>query len=168
MVRRQSAIRPALLAVLMLAAGQPVLAQAAPKAAVPHVMDAWVRLPAVSGRPAGGYFMAHGTATADALVSVTSPRAERIEMHSMANENGVMKMRKEESFALPAKGTLTFAPGGSHLMLFGLSPEVKPGTKVPLTFRFKSGATVTLDAEARAASAAVAPPAKASDPAHQH
>jgi len=89
-------------------------------------------------------------------------------MHSMANENGVMKMRREDSFALPPKGTLTFAPGGSHLMLFGLSPDVKPGAKVPLTFRFKSGATVTHDAEARAASAAVAPPARASEPAHRH
>lgn len=168
MFRHQSAARPAILALLLLAAGQPLLGQATPKAAVPHVMDAWVRLPAVSGRPAGGYFMAHGTAAADALVSVTSPAAERIEMHSMATENGVMKMRREDSFALPARGTLTFAPGGSHLMLFGLSPDVKPGAKVPLTFRFKSGATVTLDAEARAASAAVASKPKASDPAHQH
>lgn len=163
-----TAIRPAFVALFLFAAGQPVPAFAAPKTAVPHVMDAWVRLPAVSGRPAGGYFMAHGTAAADALVSVSSPRAERVELHSMANENGVMKMRREDSFALPAKGTLTFAPGGSHLMLFGLSPDVKPGGRVPLTFRFKSGATVTLDAEARAASAAVAPPARASDPAHQH
>lgn len=159
-----STFRPALAAALMLAAAQPVLAQAA-KPATPHVMDAWVRLPAVSGRPAGGYFMAHGTSANDALVAVTSPKAERIELHSMTNENGVMKMRKEESFALPAKGTLTFAPGGSHLMLFGLSADVKPGGKLPLTFRFKSGATVTLDAEARAASAA-AP--KAAETGHQH
>lgn len=158
------ALRPALVAALLFGAAQPVLAQAA-KPATPHVMDAWVRLPAVSGRPAGGYFMAHGTSANDALVAVTSPKAERIELHSMTNENGVMKMRKEESLALPAKGTLTLAPGGSHLMLFGLAPDVKPGGKLPLTFRFKSGATVTLDAEARAASAA-AP--KAADTGHQH
>jgi hypothetical protein len=158
------AVRPALAAALMLAAAQPLLAQAA-RPSKPHVMDAWVRLPAVAGRPAGGYFMAHGTSADDALVAVTSPRAERIELHSMANENGVMKMRKEESFALPARGTLTFAPGGAHLMLFGLSPDVKPGAGVPLTFRFKSGATVTMDAEARAASA---PAPKAAATAHQH
>ncbi len=165
-----TALRPALAAALMVAAAPPVLTQAvlaqAPKnAATPHLMDAWVRLPAVAGRPAGGYFMAHGTSTADALVAVTSPRAERIELHSMTSENGVMKMRKEASFPLPAKGTLTFAPGGSHLMLFGLSNDVKPGSTVPLTFRFKSGATVTVNAEARAA-AATAP--KAAGAGHQH
>jgi len=167
-------LRPALAAALLFAAtlfslAQPALAQAAPKpapkAATPHLMDAWIRLPAVAGRPAGGYFMAHGTATADALVGVTSPKAERIEMHSMTSENGVIKMRREDSFPLPAKGTLTFAPGGAHLMLFGLSPDVKAGARVPFTFRFQSGATVTLDAEARAA-AAQAP--KATDTGHQH
>ena len=132
--------------------------------AQPHVQDAWVRLPAVSGRPAGGYFLIHGTAKADALVGVTSPRAERIEMHSMVNEGGIMKMRAEKSFAVPAKGALTFAPGGSHLMIFGLSPEVKPGATIPLTFSFQSGAKVTLNAETRAANA----PVKAAEPGHQH
>ena len=163
-----STLRPMLAAALLFAAAQPALAQTtkqAAKPATPHVMDAWVRLPAVSGRPAGGYFVAHGTSAADALVAVTSPKAERIELHSMANENGVMKMRKEDSFALPAKGTLTFAPGGAHLMLFGLATDVKACGTVPLSFRFKSGATVTLDAEARAASAAAA---KAADTGHQH
>lgn len=161
-------LKPLLAAALLFGAAQPIAAQVAKQAAkpaTPHLMDAWVRLPAVAGRPAGGYFMAHGTPTADALVAVSSPKAERIELHSMTNENGVMKMRKEESFALPAKGTLTFAPGGAHLMIYGLSSDVKPGGKVPLTFRFQSGATVTLDAEARAASAA-AP--KAADTGHQH
>ncbi len=162
-----STLRPVLAAALLFAGAQPVLAQAA-KAATPHLMDAWVRLPAVAGRPAGGYFMAHGTSANDALVGVSSPKAERIELHSLTNENGVMKMRKEDSFALPAKCTLTFAPGGAHLMIFGLSGDVKPGGKVPLTFRFQSGASVTLDAEARAASAAVAPPPKAADAGHQH
>lgn len=135
------------------------------KYTTPHVMDAWVRLPAAAGRPAGGYFLAHGTAAADALVGVTSPKAERIELHSMVNEGGVMKMRAEPSFALPARGELKFAPGGSHLMLFGLSAGVKPGHRIPLTFSFQSGAKVTIDAEARAVNS---PAAKPAGSAHQH
>ncbi len=133
-------------------------------AAQPHVMNVWVRLPAASGRPAGGYFMVHGTDMADALVGVTSPKAQRIEMHSMTAENGVMRMRAEASFAVPAKGALEFAPGGSHLMIFGLSPDVKPGTKLPLTFSFQSGAKITVVAEARPAASAPARP----EAAHQH
>lgn len=134
----------------------------------PHVMDAWVRLPAVSSRPAAGFFLVHGTPKADALVSVSSPKAQRIEMHSMTEENGVMRMRAEASFAVPAKGELKFVPGGSHLMIFGLAADVKPGDKLPLTFTFKSGAKVTLNADTRsAASTPATTPAKA-EPAHQH
>lgn len=121
--------------------------------AQPHVMGASVRLPAVPGRPAAGYFMVHGTAKADALVAVSSPKAGRIEMHSMVNDNGVMKMRAEQSFAVPAGGMLTFQPGGNHLMLFELSPDVLAGAKIPLSFSFRSGAKVTVEAETRAANA---------------
>lgn len=137
-------------------------------AAQPHPMDAWVRLPAVSGRPAAGYLLIHGTAKADALVGVTSPKAERIELHSMVNEGGVMKMRAEKSFALPAKGELKFAPGGSHLMIFGLAPDVKPGTKLPLTLNFQSGAKVSVEAEARTVNSTAPADAKASEPKHSH
>jgi len=133
----------------------------------PHVMDAWVRMPAVSGRPAGGYFMVHGTKKADALVSASSPKAERIEMHSMVTRDGVMRMRAETSFALPARGTLTFAPGGNHLMLFGLAADVKAGDRIPVTLGFQSGAKVTIQADVRAVTAAT-PAAKAADKAHQH
>ncbi len=133
-------------------------------AAQPHVMNVSVRLPAVSSRPAAGFFLVHGTAKADALVGVSSPKAQRIEMHSMTEDNGVMKMRAESSFALPAKGQLEFAPGGSHLMIFGLAPDVKPGSKLPLTFTFKSGAKVTVNADAVSAASTPTKPATA----HQH
>ena len=134
----------------------------------PHVMDAWVRMPAVTGRPAGGYFMAHGTDKADALVSAASPKAERIELHSMVMENGVMRMRAEKSFPLPAKGVLTFKPGGSHLMLFGLAKDVKAGDTIPVTLGFQSGATVTVNADVRAVTAPAPRGTTASDKGHQH
>jgi hypothetical protein len=133
--------------------------------AAPHVAEAWIRMPAVAGRPAGGYFLVHGTGTADALVGATSPLAERIEMHSMVNEGGVMKMRAEASFAVPAKGELKFAPGGNHLMIYGLSPQVKAGGTFPVTLSFKSGAKVEVKATVRAT--ADPAPAKADAP-HQH
>ncbi len=119
-------------------------------AAAPHVADAWIRLPAATGRPAAGYVTIHGR-TADALVAASSPLAERIELHEMVEEGGVMRMRARPSFDVPAGGELRFAPGGAHLMLFGVSSRVRPGDRVPLTLAFRSGATVTLEAEARAA-----------------
>jgi copper(I)-binding protein len=158
-------VASALVGALALTAA-PAAAQAArttvAAAQAPKVSGAWVRLPAVSGRPAGGYLVVASAGPADALVGVSSPMAERVELHSMAQENGVMRMRQESTLAVPAGGTLALAPGGNHLMLFGLPAELKPGAKLPVTLSFRSGARVTVEAETRAAGAA------ATAPAHSH
>lgn len=119
---------------------------------LPSVASAWVRLPVISGRPAAGYFLLSGTKSKDALLSATSPLAERVELHSVSHDGGVMKMRAESRFALPAGGKLAFEPGGNHLMIFGLKP-VKVGERIPITLTFESGAKVTISAEARSAAA---------------
>lgn len=164
MTSRHAGLSACILAVLLLGlslfGGHSVLGAAEP----PHVMGAWVRLPAVSGRPAGGYVMVHGTAKPDMLVGVTSPMAGRVELHSMKTEAGVMKMRAEAGLPVPANGALELAPGGSHMMIFGLAPGAKAGARIPLTLLFKSGARVTVQAEARGAAAA----APASDAADHH
>lgn len=128
----------------------------------PVASDAWVRLPAAGGRPAAGFFMLKAGSINDELVGATSPKAERIEMHSMTMTDGVMRMRAEKGFALPLKSTLAFQPGGNHLMLFGISPDVKPGDTVPVTLVFRSGDRIVVNAEARAAGA----PAKPSGHSH--
>jgi len=139
---------------------QPVFA----KDAAPVVEGTWVRLPSATGRPAGGYLVVKGGTAADALVAASSPKAERVELHSMVMDNGVMRMRAESSLAVPANGSLTLAPGGNHLMLFGLDPAVKAGDRVPVTLTFKSGAKISASAEVRPVTA----PAKAPDAGHQH
>ena len=60
-----------------------------------------------------------------------------------------MKRRKEVEF--PSRGELVFEPGGRHAMLFGLSPKVKAGDRIPLTFSFNVAPPVTVDAEVRGA-----------------
>ncbi len=144
-------------AAIALILASPAFAQA------PAVEGAWLRLPAATGRPAAGYLSISGGATADALVSAASPKAERIELHSMTMTDGVMRMRAETSIAIPAGTVISFAPGGHHLMLFGLSPDVLPGQTVPLTLSFKSGAKITTSATARSPAD---DPAKASGHAH--
>jgi copper(I)-binding protein len=171
MVRPMLRLVASALLVTTLGAAAPALAQTAgglaAAAQAPKVNGAWVRLPAASGRPAGGYLVVASAGPADALVGASSPMAERVELHSMAHENGVMRMRQESALAVPAGGTLALAPGGNHLMLFGLSPGLKPGAKVAVTLSFRSGAKVNVEAEARAPGAPAAAP-KAAEPAHQH
>jgi copper(I)-binding protein len=111
------------------------------------VSNAWVRAAAVPGRPAAGYLTIVGGGQPDSLVAVTSPGL-RVEMHSMSMDGGVMKMAKLDSVPVPASATVAFAPGGNHLMIFGMTAAPKT---LPLTLKFRSGAVLTTTADVRAA-----------------
>jgi len=124
--------------------------QAAPKAA--SVDHAWVRLPAVAGRPGAAYFTVHGGAVEDRLMAVASPQAVRAEMHDMTMAAGMMKMTPiDAGLAVPAKGDVTFDSGGKHVMLFDISPKVFPGGKMTLTFTMASGQKLEAEAAVIAA-----------------
>ncbi len=109
------------------------------KPATIETEDPWVRLPAVAGRPASGYFTLHGGATPTSLVAVSADRAIRTEMHRSMTANGAMTMQPVRDLPLPAHGTIRFAPGGLHLMIFGLDPAMKKGDSTILTFTFADG-----------------------------
>src|SRR3546814_15361703 len=51
-----------------------------------------------------------------------------------------------ETVPLPAKSTIVFAPGGKHVMLFGVNPSVKPGATIPLTLTFTGFPRIEVDA----------------------
>jgi copper(I)-binding protein len=137
----------ALLVVAML------LSTPAQAAETTHVSAASVRLPAVSGRPGAGYFTLHGGAGGATLVGVVSPLATRIELHSNNMAGGVMRMDTLPAVKVGAGESVSFSPGGNHLMIFGLAATLKPGATVPLTFRFADGRTVKVDATTVAAGA---------------
>lgn len=108
---------------------------------------AWVRLPAVGGRPGAAYFTLHGGSSADTLLAVTTPAALRAELHESMAHGGVTHMQPLRDVAVPANGTLAFAPGGRHVMLFDLGPKVKPGTTVPLALSFAGGKRLAVQAK---------------------
>ncbi len=86
------------------------------------------------------------------LVAVSSPAAERVDIHIMTHENGMMTMREVEELALPANREVTLG-AGSHLMLVGLKQPPKAGARVPLTltveYAGKQRETVSTQAEVR-------------------
>ena len=125
-----------------------VLPTAARAAEGPRVVDAYVRPPLVPGRPAAGYFTLTGGARADVLTGVSSPDAARVEMHATVRQGGASVMVDEARVAVPARGWIVYAPGGRHLMIFGLKPGGRP---VTLRLRFQSGAVAVVRAPRRAA-----------------
>jgi periplasmic copper chaperone A len=76
------------------------------------------------------------------LVSVTTPVAERAELHTHRMSDGMMMMEKVERIDFAAGETIRLAPGGEHLMLFGLERPLKEGEKVPFVLTFSNGQTL--------------------------
>ncbi len=106
------------------------------------VENARITLPAVRGRPGAAYFTLRASAPVR-LLGVSSPRVQRIELHeSMADGMGPLK-----ETAIPAGGSVEFAPGGRHAMLFGVDPALKVGARAPLVFDFEGAPAVTVEAE---------------------
>ena len=88
----------------------------------------------------------------DRLTGASTPAADRVEIHTMSEENGIMKMRKVDGgIALSANKELELSPNGYHLMLMDLKEPLKAGTTFPLTLTFEKAAekTVTVTVKSR-------------------
>lgn len=116
-----------------------------------EVKDAWVRA-TVAQQKATGAFM-QLTARADRrLVEAKSPVAGVVEIHEMAMEKDVMRMRQIPALDLPAGTLVELKPGGYHVMMMDLKSQVKEGDVVPMTlvFEAKDGQRETLEIKATA------------------
>jgi copper(I)-binding protein len=117
-----------------------------------EVAEAWSR-PAAAGTNGAGFMTVtnHGKA-ADTLTSVESPAAEKVEMHKTSMAGGIMSMKRLDAGLPLAPGeSVTFAPGGYHLMLIRLTRPLKTGEVVPATLIFASGAKLKVEFPVRAA-----------------
>ena len=83
--------------------------------------------------------------TADRLLSAQTPQATKTEIHTMLQLGEVMKMQKLDSVGIPAGGDTKLAPGGTHLMLFGLQKPLVAGERFPLTLQFEQAGKVEVD-----------------------
>ncbi|QQQ01582.1 copper chaperone PCu(A)C [Lysobacter enzymogenes] len=96
----------------------------------------WVRA-TVPRQPATGAFMRLTAARDLRLVGARSPAAEHVEVHEMAMQGQMMRMRQVASLDLPKGRAVALAPGGYHLMLIGLQRPLRAGEKVALTLLFE-------------------------------
>jgi hypothetical protein len=118
-----------------------------------YVENAYVRLPAVKGQPAAGYFTLHGGGKDSTLLGVSTEYAIRSEMHESMKSGGMASMKPIDHLALPAEGMLAFKPGGRHVMLYDLNPEIVPGRTLALTLTFSDGTRLAFPARVIAAGA---------------
>jgi copper(I)-binding protein len=128
-------------------------AMAAPVLAQVQVSDAWARATVV-GQKGTGAFMKLTAPEGATLVGAVSPVAGVVEIHEMAMEGTVMRMRAlPKGLALPAGKAVELKPGGHHVMLMDLKQQLKAGEKVKLDLQFelrdKKRVTQPLEIEVR-------------------
>ncbi len=94
--------------------------------------------------------------TPDRLVSVSTPVAEKAEIHQTQMLDGKMEMRPvPDGIPIPAKGTVMLGPAGFHVMLIGLKAPLQKGSTFAASLAFEHAGTVdvTFDVEGMGASA---------------
>jgi copper(I)-binding protein len=135
--------------ILFTAATSVLLASTAHAGSI-NAVDAFVR-EVPPGSPATAAFMTLQN-TSDApvrLIAADNDLTAHSELHNHVDVDGVMQMRQIEHIDVPAKGDVTLAPGGLHLMLIGLQGAVHKGDQVALTLTFDNGETLELTAPVR-------------------
>lgn len=107
------------------------------------VKDAWLRV--APNKVAGGFFEIHNQTDKIAkLIAASANGAQKIELHSHTMNDGIMKMRKEDSISVPANSVLSFNPHSYHLMMFKLDKQIfKVGEQVEITLTFEDKSTLS-------------------------
>jgi len=97
----------------------------------------WMRylLPSV---PAAGYLtLRNNGGTDEVLTGAASPACGMLMLHKSQDSSGMAMMMDVPSVTVPAHGSVTFAPGGYHLMC--MQPAMKIGETVNITLIFQDG-----------------------------
>jgi periplasmic copper chaperone A len=106
----------------------------------------WVRA-MLPGQPVAGGFLTitNNGSSDDRIISASSPAAGRLELHEMAMEGDVMKMREiAGGIVIKAGETVELKPGGLHLMFFDVPMAFVEGNEVPVTLTFEQTGQIEL------------------------
>ncbi len=113
-----------------------------------HISHVWSRaLPPVA--PTGAAYMSieNRGARAARLVGVSTPIAERAELHHHVHADGVMRMKRIDELVIEPGQQVNFAPGGHHVMLFNLNEPLVSGATYPLTLRFEQAGEIEVQVD---------------------
>jgi len=97
-----------------------------------------------SARAAAAYMEIKNEGESDALIGAYSDLAMTM-LHETVESDGVMKMEMTERVEIPQYHVASLAPGGLHVMVMGLSPDVLGEETFPLTLIFETAGEITVD-----------------------
>jgi periplasmic copper chaperone A len=107
----------------------------------------WTRATPPSAKVAGGFLsITNKGTTEDRLLSATFVGSSSTEVHEMAHEAGVMKMRElPKGLVIKPGEKIELAPGGYHLMFINLKADLKQEDKVKGELVFEKAGRVEVE-----------------------
>jgi copper(I)-binding protein len=73
----------------------------------------------------------------DRLIAVSTPAAEKAELHRTVNEGNILTMSEVPVLVIAPDDSALLHPGGLHIMLTGLKAPLQADTEFPLILRFE-------------------------------
>lgn len=110
-----------------------------------EITTPWARPTANTNTPGGVFFTItnHGLKAAT-LTSAKSDRAHMAHLHKTRSEGGMMTMDMVDEVVIAAGESFTFAPGGHHIMLMGLTKKLTKGDVFDLSLIFEKAGEIVV------------------------
>jgi|TARA_A100001011_G_scaffold376609_1_gene439358 copper(I)-binding protein len=121
-------------------------------ASVIQIEDPWVRaVPPNANNSAIFLDLRNESGQLRKLVEVHSEVAERVELHTTKDEDGMLRKQRLEEVPIPALETQSFHPGGIHIMLIGLRSPLEVGgvIELELVYADQSKETISIPVDER-------------------
>jgi periplasmic copper chaperone A len=111
------------------------------------VEAAWVREAPPASTVLAAYMVVRNNGdTQYAITRIESPDFRDARIHRTVVDDGVAKMLPVEQLPVPVHGSVSFEPGGLHLMLFDPLRTLHEGDSVTLVIHVSTGDSVTVQA----------------------
>lgn len=113
-----------------------------------EVSNAWAR-PSLSSNNNSAVYMTINNPTNKQITILGASAAavaNNVELHkSFVDEKGVSKMTSIDKIVVPAKSSISLAPGGIHIMLFELKRKLNVGDSFKVALAIENMDAITVD-----------------------
>ncbi|WP_372838631.1 copper chaperone PCu(A)C [Phaeovulum sp.] len=117
-----------------------------------HIIHPYITAPAPGSMSGAAYLVvANEGATADRFDAVETDIAMMAALHNTEfGADGVARMYELPPIPLAPGETVSFEPGGAHIMLMMLNAELNVGDMVPMTLSFQNAGEIVVEFEVMA------------------
>ena len=110
------------------------------------VTDPVVRTAGAMAPTSAGYMTITNTGDSDDTLLAIEAAVPRVMIHNTVMDGDVARMEHVMQLDIPAGATVSFAPGGLHVMFMGLSgAPLAPGDLLPATLVFANAGRLDVD-----------------------